>query len=166
MASQKDVAQERCERFRESMSLGLDGMLSAFEAALLDRHLSQCPPCRAFGEAMTAQTQLLRATVLEEPLRPVTVPACRETRVRRHATGLTGALAVAAAAAALTLAPGIGHRTAATDAASGTPLLAVYAAQPSTDENFNVSRLRVVSRSSADGPVRGYYGIPAGTTPA
>jgi predicted anti-sigma-YlaC factor YlaD len=158
------MAQERCERFRESLSLGLDGMLSTFEAALLDRHLSQCPSCRAVGEAMTAQTQLLRAAMLEEPRRTVTVPAFRETRVRRHATGLTGALAVAAAAAVLTLAPG--HHSSATGdrTTSGAPLLAVYAAQPSTDVNLNVPRLRVVSPASADGPVHGDYGLPVETS--
>ncbi len=158
------MGKERCERFRESTSLGLDGMLSAFESALLARHLSRCEACRAFADAATAQTQLLRAATLEAPLRSVKIPPVSEPRFRRHATGLTGALTVAAAAAVLTLIPGIGHRTGAgAGTASGAPLLTVYPAQPGTDVNFNVPRLRVVSRASADGPVHGDYGLPVAT---
>ena len=150
---------EQCERFRESISLGLDGMLSAFETTLLDRHLTRCRACDAFAAGVTAQTQLLRAAVLEDPPLPVTVASAP---VRHRAAGLIGAIAVAAAAALLTLTPTAGQRSAVSSAiTAGSPLLAVFPAQRGVDATFDVPRLRVVSPASADGPVHGDYGLPA-----
>jgi predicted anti-sigma-YlaC factor YlaD len=159
------VLPERCERFRNSVSLGVDGMLSPFEEALLDRHLKRCADCNAFAAGLTAQTQLLRAAPLEEPLRAIAIAPSARGQIRRRATGLGSALAVAATAAMITLTHGAGHRSAtATLAASGTPLLAVYAAQPGgPDMSLTVPRLRVVSPASADGPVHGDYGLPVRT---
>ena len=150
---------ERCERFRESISLGLDGMLSTFETALLERHLSRCPTCHAFAAVVTAQTQQLREAVLEQLPRPIAVAPANGMSRRRRVNGLVGAVAVAAAAALVALTTTAGHR-AGTNSASAKPLFAVVPAQPTAGATFDVPRLRVVSPASADGPVRGYYGLP------
>ena len=151
---------ERCERFRESLSLGLDGMLSTFEAALLARHLDRCAECRAFSVAVTAETELLRTASLEHPSEPVVVQPAVGMRIRRRAAGVAGAAAVAAVAALMTLTPTGTQRSADTAAKIKTPLLEVVPAKPSAEATFEVPRLRVVSPASADGPVRGYYGLP------
>jgi hypothetical protein len=44
---------------RESMSLALDGMLSANEERELRAHLARCPSCRAEWEALQAVSYLL-----------------------------------------------------------------------------------------------------------
>ena len=134
-------------------------MLSTFEAALLERHLRRCGDCRAFAADVTSQTQLLRAAVLEEPSRAVTVVPSRQPQFRRHTAGVAAAALVATMAALLTLTSTGGHRTA-TSSGTGKPLLAVFPAQPRVDATFDVARLRVVSPASADGPVHGDYGIP------
>ena len=155
---------ERCERFRESVSLGLDGALSAFESALLGRHLRRCPSCSDFAEAARIQTGMLRTAALETPSRPFFVESPSRPRVaRRQAASVVGALAFAAAAAVLVLTPS-GHQGGGTFASPGAgtrPLFGVYAAQPTAEASFQVARLRVVSPAAADGPVRGYYGLPA-----
>ena len=102
------VRPARCDRSREAISLRLDGVLSLFESALLDRHLRRCADCRAFAAGAAAQTQLLRTAELEQPLRPVALPAGRRRPVRRVAAGALTAVASVAAAAAMTLSPG-GH---------------------------------------------------------
>src|SRR5690348_15937205 len=76
-----------------------------FETALLDRHLRKCADCRDFAAGAAALTHLLRAAELEQPLRPVVVPAGRRN-ARRVAAGALTAVASVAAAAALTLSPG------------------------------------------------------------
>jgi predicted anti-sigma-YlaC factor YlaD len=154
------VVSERCERFRESLSLGLDGMLSTFEAALLARHLDRCAGCRAFSAAVAAQTELLRGAALEHPAEPVVVRPAAAVRFRRRAAGVAGAAAVAAMAALMTLTPTGTQRSAGTTPGVRTPLLEVVPAKPSAEATFEVPRLRVVSPASADGPVRGYYGLP------
>ena len=63
------VTPARCERSRQAISLRLDGMLSAFESALLDRHLRGCPSCRSFAIDAEEQTRLLRSALLEQPTR-------------------------------------------------------------------------------------------------
>src|SRR5579885_1197309 len=134
-------------------------MLSTFEAALLARHLDRCPDCRAFSVAVTAETELLRTAALEHPSQPDVVEPAVRRRIRRRAAGVAGAVAVAATAALMTLTPTGTHREASTPGVR-TPLLEVVAAKPSAEATFEVPRLRVVSPASADGPVRGYYGLP------
>ena len=75
VASNRVMTSARCERSREAISLRLDGMLSAFESALLDRHLRGCAACRSFAVNADEQTRLLRNAVLEQPGRSVTIPA-------------------------------------------------------------------------------------------
>ena len=151
------MVSERCERFRESASLGLDGMLSTFESALLARHLDRCPSCAAFARAITVQTSLLRAAELDRPSQPVVVRPAASVRLRRRAAGFAGAAAVAAMAALMTLTPSGTHQEANVGKA---PLLEVVPAKPSAEATFEVPRLKVVSPAAADGAVRGYYGLP------
>jgi anti-sigma factor RsiW len=153
----------RCERSREWASLRLDGQLSTFESALLDRHLRRCPACRAFAEGVTEQTQLLRSAPLEEPLRGVTLPERTSRPVRRGAAGALGALVAAAAAAAVLFSPSAPTPSATTagDRASNAPQLFVFAARPNPTANVDVPRLRYEPASIADGPTHGIYGLPA-----
>src|SRR5688572_4306769 len=86
----------RCERAREWLSLSLDGELSRFERALVDRHLSTCAECAAFGAELAAFTERVRATPLEPLAHPVAVPVRRTRRVFRPAQAAAAALAVVA----------------------------------------------------------------------
>src|SRR4051812_37540799 len=98
------VRPARCDRSRESISLRLDGMLSTFEAALLDRHLRRCADCNAFAEAAAAQTHLLRGAAPEQPRR-IELPARTASPFRRGAVGALSAVVAAAAAALVLLSP-------------------------------------------------------------
>ncbi len=153
----------RCERSRESVSLRLDGMLSVFEGALLDRHLRRCASCRAFAAATAAQTDLLRTAPLEQPQRPIEAPRVRHRAVRRAATGTIGAVLAAAAAALVLISSGSRDRAGLPPrVAVGTaaPVLMVVAAQPSPDSPIEVPRLKMSPASVADGPVHGYFSQP------
>jgi putative zinc finger protein len=158
------VVSERCERFRESFSLQLDGMLSRFESVLLDRHLRRCAGCRAFADAADEQTKLLRAAPLAPLERSLadSFAQPKQPARRRRIGAFAGALAVAAAAALVALTPNPGRRSEQPAAATqGRPLLAVFPMAPKANATFEVPRLRVVSPASADGAVRGYYGRSA-----
>ncbi len=137
-------------------------MLSTFEAALLDRHLRRCVDCRAFAAGAAVQTQLLRDAVLEQPLRPVVVPAARSLPVRRVAAGALTTVAAMAAAAVFTLTPSgeQGQSTASRSPLTGRPVLVVVAAKPSPASRDTVPRLRLTSASIADGPVHGLFNTP------
>lgn len=153
----------RCERSREWVSLRLDAQLSTFEAALLERHLRRCPSCRAFAARATMQTQLLRGAALEQPSRPVVVPARPGHAAGRKAMpALASALVAAAAAAALVLVPapgGSGSGATASPVPSNLALF-VVTAKPDPTANVEVPRLRVVPATIADGPVHGNYSLP------
>lgn len=156
------VIPESCERFRGSVSLGLDGMLSTFETRLLERHLETCPDCRGFAAAVTQQATQLRTAPLEAaPQIAVALARPATHRVRRPA-GLTAAGAAAAIVAAMISFVSTSDNHSSTAAAgSKSVLLAVVPSQPTPNINFQVPRLKLVSPASADGPVRGYYGVPA-----
>jgi len=141
-------------------------MLSTFESALLDRQLRGCADCRSFAEDANAQTQLLRAAVLERPSRPVLLPSKHEERIGpRRLTGVLSACLVVAAAAAVLVWPGSrqaqsgqGLRSA---ARVGAPVMMVFAAEPTVaNKSIEVPRLRMQPASIADGPVHGYFGSP------
>jgi predicted anti-sigma-YlaC factor YlaD len=156
------VVPERCERFRESVSLGLDGMLSTFERALLERHLRRCASCQAFAADVRAHTKRLRAAPLVAPPPLAGVAPARARLLRRRATGLAGAVAVGLVAALVSLTPAGEHRNAVVaQPSSNEALLKVVPATPTANATFQIPRLRLVAASSADGPVRGYYGVPA-----
>jgi hypothetical protein len=109
------------------------------------------------------QTELLRAAPLARPTRPVVVGVPARARLRRRAAAVAGALVVAATAALLALTPVAGERGGVNTASAGSsaPLLAVVPAQPTANATFELPRLGVVSPASADGPVRGFYRVPA-----
>jgi Putative zinc-finger len=159
------VRPARCDRSREAISLRLDGVLSLFESALLERHLRKCADCRDFAAGAAAQTQLLRSAELEQPLRPVAIPAGRRRPVRRVAAGALTAVASVAAAAAVTLAPGSPKSETAASSANttvetGAPVLVVVAAKPSIGANETVPRLQMQPANVADGPVHGLFNTP------
>jgi predicted anti-sigma-YlaC factor YlaD len=153
------VIPARCERSREWSSLRLDGMLSVFESALLDRHLRRCAGCRDFADATATHTELLRGALPEEPSRRVAVPTSSARRRRRTAVGAALVAAVSAVAAVFTLVPGTHRSTHATrvSARDTAPALVVFPAKPTPGSRIEVPRLRVQPASIADGPVRGAY---------
>jgi predicted anti-sigma-YlaC factor YlaD len=158
------VRPARCDRSRESISLRLDGALSTFEAALLDRHLRRCADCRSFAADVDAQTAMLRAAALELPEHGVVVPAQRARKVRRSAVGAFGAVA-AAAAAALAIVSAAGNDGSQGLAATGgervgKPVLVVVAARPSLSVEETVPRLTMQPASVADGPLHTLFSIP------
>jgi predicted anti-sigma-YlaC factor YlaD len=162
------VRPARCDRSREAISLRLDGVLSLFESALLDRHLRRCVDCSDFAAGAAAQTQLLRSAVLEQPLRPVAIPAGRRRPVRRVAAGALTAVASVAAAAAVTLSPSgpqspISALSASPTIETGAPVLVVVAASPSLGVHETVPRLTMQPASVADGPVHGLFNTPVRT---
>ena len=156
-----DVIPVRCERSREWASLRLDGMLSIFESALLDRHLRRCADCRGFAAAVSAQTQLLRNAELEEPGRRFEAPARRSHR-RRSAAGAALAAGVAAVAAVFAVTPGAGHQGTPESVRVNSPVFVVVPAKPKPNSTIEVPRLTVQPASIADGPVRGaYFNLPS-----
>ena len=134
-------------------------MLSTFETRLLERHLDGCAACRAFAADVSAQTRQLRAAPLElaPQLADIGRPAHRRGRIATFAA--TGA--AAAAAAVLTLTPAHNAQQASASRSSELALFTVSPSQPTANTSFEVPRLEAVSPASADGPVRGYYGVPA-----
>jgi putative zinc finger protein len=159
------VRPARCDRSREAISLRLDGVLSLFESALLERHLRRCADCRDFAAGAAAQTRLLRSAALEQPRRPVAIPAGRRRPVRRVAAGALTAVASVAAAAAVMLAPGSpqSETTAsftANTAETGAPVPVVVAARPSIGADETVPRLQMQPANVADGPVHGLFNTP------
>jgi predicted anti-sigma-YlaC factor YlaD len=86
----------RCERAREWLSLSLDGELSRFERALVDRHLSTCAECASFGAELASFTEQIRLTPLEPLEHPIAVPLRRTRRVFRPTQAAAAALAVVA----------------------------------------------------------------------
>ena len=137
-------------------------MLSSFESALLDRHLRKCASCRAFSEATTIQTELLRGVELEPPPRPIELPERASHRKRAFASA--GAVLVAAAAVAVATFS-LGNQGAVSSQRAEVPpagkQFAVYAAQPTPNASLQVPRIRVEPLTYAEGPVRGLFGQPA-----
>jgi hypothetical protein len=158
------VRPARCDRSREAISLRLDGALSLFESALLDRHLRRCADCRDFAADAAGLTQLLRGAELEQPLRPVALPAGRGRPVRRVALGALTAAASLAAAAAVTFSPGGSGATSSSLASAkvetGAPVEVVVAAHPSLGVRETVPRITMQPASVADGPVHGLFNTP------
>jgi hypothetical protein len=139
-------------------------MLSVFEAALLDRHLRRCAACRAFAASAAFQTQLLRGAVLEQPLRPVFVPAGRRRTVRRAAVGALTTAAAMAAAVVFAVTPGTEHaKTSALPTShveEGAPVLVVVASSANLRSTETVPRLKMRPASVADGPLHGLFNTP------
>jgi ferric-dicitrate binding protein FerR (iron transport regulator) len=87
------ILSEECVRACEWASLRLDSQLSEIEEVLLEAHLARCSDCRSFTRSMTAVTEALRATPLEEPTYAFEPPHRKSAR----AIGLRAVSAVAAA---------------------------------------------------------------------
>jgi predicted anti-sigma-YlaC factor YlaD len=64
-----------CSRARDAASARLDAPLPELDDARLDAHLDGCEDCRTFAAEAAALAALLRAAPLEEPGRPLFVPA-------------------------------------------------------------------------------------------
>jgi hypothetical protein len=132
-------------------------MLSAFESALLDRHLRGCAACRAFAVSAEAQTRLLRGALLERPTRAVSIPAAPAGTIPRSIAGALSACLVAVAAAAVFVWPAAHSGPPTLRAERGAPVMVVFPAEPSRNANVEVPRLKLQPASIADGPVHGYF---------
>jgi predicted anti-sigma-YlaC factor YlaD len=84
-----------CERTRKQLSLRLDGALSEVGAARVRSHLASCPTCRRFAAEVTATTQLLRETPLEQPVFPIVTLPRRRPAVRGFQVAAAAAAVVA-----------------------------------------------------------------------
>jgi anti-sigma factor RsiW len=84
-----------CEQAAQLASLDLDGELSRFERALLDRHLTRCPRCAAEVHRIAVATAMLRSQALEQVTVPVDLP-----RRRSRLAVVQSAVAVATVAVA------------------------------------------------------------------
>lgn len=142
-------------------------MLSAFEAALLDRHLAGCPECRSFATSADEQTRLLRGAVLEQAPQRVLMPSAARAQVGlpRRAAGVLSACLIAGAAAAALVWPGArtgnSGQPLSLSGRTGAPVPVVVAARPSmANVNVVVPRIRMRPASIADGPVHGYFSEP------
>jgi predicted anti-sigma-YlaC factor YlaD len=136
-------------------------MLSAFESALLDRHLRGCAECRSFAVGTGSLTELLRDAPLEQPERTVQIPHAPAHAIPRSVGGVLSACLVAAAAAAVLVWPGAKPGEPTFSARAGAPVMVVFPAKPSmTNANVEVPRLRMQPASIADGPVHGYFSEP------
>lgn len=153
----------RCERARQWASLRVDDSLSSFESAILDRHLRSCDDCRTFAATVATQTYLLRRAPLAELARMVEVESASSRVVPRG----IGALAAAAVAlTALVLGTQGAHvppasKTAASEVLAGPTFVVVAAVPRPGHEDLTLPRLQAQSTSVDDGPVHGYFSVPA-----
>jgi len=95
-----------CERALQWVSLELDGELSEFESALLERHLERCGSCAASRAEIGGFTRLIRAAPLAVSSSGVTVPAPpsrRRSLARRAAAAALVAAALGAGAGGFAL---------------------------------------------------------------
>ena len=115
-----------CDRARESVSRGLDGELSPFEARLLSAHLLRCVPCREFEADAAALSEALRNAPLETLERPVALPRLRTPRTAHAsaAAALAGAaLLVLSVTGPLDFVDGTNERLSARETTAGTRIL-------------------------------------------
>jgi predicted anti-sigma-YlaC factor YlaD len=84
-----------CERAAQFVSLELDGELSPFERALLERHLRHCERCGAYARDIVGLTELVRAAPVEQFRLPI-VSSRSPFRVARVVQGVGAAAAVVA----------------------------------------------------------------------
>jgi anti-sigma factor RsiW len=99
----------RCERARALGSARLDGPLSEFDRAYLDRHLEGCPDCSHALAEMARLTDRVRAEPLHRAPRwagaVVAAPRRRSSRRLGVFAGVTAAAAAAAVMGALVASP-------------------------------------------------------------
>jgi Putative zinc-finger len=88
----------QCDRSRTWVSLRLDGALSEFESALLERHLACCAACSTFALEAEGFTRVLRSAELEPTSSSIVLPSLGGGRRFALAAGAAAAAAVAAAA--------------------------------------------------------------------
>jgi hypothetical protein len=92
-----------CARVRESISAQLDGELPEHELDSLEMHVSVCPACSAWAEAVQGLTHRLREAQPAEPAIGFALPR------RRRARASAPVALVAAAAASLVAVLGASH---------------------------------------------------------
>jgi anti-sigma factor RsiW len=85
-----------CNRAAEFVSLELDGELSPFERAMLERHIQRCELCAEYARTVVGLTELLRATPVEEFRLPIV-----QLRSRRRVGRVVRSVAATAAVAAV-----------------------------------------------------------------
>jgi predicted anti-sigma-YlaC factor YlaD len=130
-----------CEQVRGHISAGLDGELSEVENARVEAHLGSCAACRAFAGGVREAADVLRTAPLEELDFAIVLPS------RRHA--LARRIPVAAAAAALAAAVGLGALVGGFGSSNNTGLRAARAASAgSASLRFPENELRMLEQAS------------------
>ena len=100
-----------CDHAGELISARLDGELSEFESAALDRHLESCPACRTTANELASLAQLMREAPQVELERAVQLTAPRTARARLLGRATAVASFAGAAAVAVALVVSTTHRT-------------------------------------------------------
>jgi predicted anti-sigma-YlaC factor YlaD len=90
----------RCERARALGSARLDGPLSEFDRADLDRHLGECPECRHVVAGMGEFTHRVRSAPAQWAPRWAGAVTVARRPARRRGAGMVAGVAAAAAVAA------------------------------------------------------------------
>lgn len=125
------------------MSLDLDGELSRFEQALLQRHLSRCARCAERAHGTAAVTALLRQQPLEQMSVPIGVPRRRSRLAVVQSVAAVAVVAVAGTWLGLSMADSRPSRPATHSAPQSAPVIPKVVA---TDDRYDWQ---------AGGPVRG-----------
>ncbi len=148
-----------CDRARFWISLQLDGVLSDFEAAMLEQHVVRCAECHSFRADAAQQTAMLRTASLERVTVPVDLPA--RPKPLRHALAGLGTLAASAAAAVISLHVVSGSHAAPSAARGAVARPAALAVLVVDGNTMGVRREGAHTPKSDGSIVRGTYGLPA-----
>jgi predicted anti-sigma-YlaC factor YlaD len=135
-----------CDRARMWASLAVDGEISDVERDSLRAHVAVCPACEAWAAGVVDLAESLRAAPPAEPSRTLFRPPVRSRRTQVRAVQL------AAAAAAIAAAVGLGHLAASLTAPAGgtaPPRAAIAATQ---EPYIEQQQLALLSRAAERTP--------------
>ena len=118
-----------CSQARDAASARLDAPLPELDEARLEAHLDDCPDCRTYATEAAAIAMLLRAAPLEQPGKPMFIPAPlpvpvplasrNRPRIRVQALAAAVVLLAAAIGSSFALGRAIGGHTAVTATVTG-----------------------------------------------
>jgi anti-sigma factor RsiW len=135
-----------CDRARMWASLAVDGEISEAERDSLRAHVAVCPACEAWVAGVADLAEALRTAPLEEPGRTLFRPPVRSRRTQVRA------LQLAAAAAAIAAAVGLGHLAASLTAPAGGKALSRAAIAATQEPYIEQQQLALLSRAAERTP--------------
>ena len=137
-----------CDRARMWASLAADGEISASESASLRAHTAVCPECAAWAARLVQLVDGMRAAPAVVPDRTFVHPV-RSGRTR------TRAIQLAASAAAIAAAVGLGHLAASLTAPSGGVAPSRAAIAATQEPYIEQQQLALLSRQADRGVPHG-----------